>query len=129
MDSFPVISQNMFCNLAKISHLTDLENDYFSLELAMELYWWHIKCLLRNMLLKIASQDTFRIIMEFPRIFNVNLRLIRPICYLSNHCWHCIQTWWDKLLHYWSIFCNKNISGPEFFKNNHEIWSTYFLCS
>ena len=28
------------------------------------------------MLLKIASQDTYRIIMEFPSIFNAKLRLI-----------------------------------------------------
>ena len=31
--------------------------------------------------------------MDFPRIFNVNLRLIWPKCYLRN-CWlHCIHTW------------------------------------
>ena len=55
MDNFQVISQNMCCNLANNSHLTDLEKYYFSLELAIELYWWHVKCLLHNMLPKIAS--------------------------------------------------------------------------
>ena len=30
-------------------------NDYFSLELAIELYWWHVTYLLHNMLLNIAS--------------------------------------------------------------------------
>ena len=53
--SFQDITQNMFCNLAKISHPADLQIYYFNLELAIELYWWHVKCLLRNMLLKIAS--------------------------------------------------------------------------
>ena len=40
MGSFQVtcISQNMFCNLAKITHLGDLETDHFNLELAIELY-------------------------------------------------------------------------------------------
>ena len=55
MVSLQDITQNMFCKLAKISHRADLEIYYFNLELAIELYWWHVKCLLRNMLLKIAS--------------------------------------------------------------------------
>ena len=55
MGSFQVtcISQNMFCNLAKITHLGDLETDHFNLELAIELYSWHC-----DMSLKIASYDT-----------------------------------------------------------------------
>ena len=99
MGSFQVtcISQNMFCNLAKITHLGDLETDHFNLELAIELYSLHFKCLLRDMSLKIASYDTLRIITEFPRIFNINLRWIWPICYLSIHWLHCIHTWMDKL--------------------------------
>ena len=96
---FQDITQNMVCNLAKISHPADLENCYFNLELTIELYWWHVKCLLRNMLLKIASQDTYRIIMEFPSIFNAKLRLIWAECYICN-CWVLwIQTWWDNSLH------------------------------
>ena len=55
MVSFQDITQNMFCNSAKISHPADLEIYYFHFELAIELYWWHVKCLLRKMLLKIAS--------------------------------------------------------------------------
>ena len=38
MVSFQDITQNMFCNLAKISHPADLEIYYFHLELAIELY-------------------------------------------------------------------------------------------
>ena len=38
MVSFQDIIQNMFCNLAKISHLVDLEIYFFNLELAIELY-------------------------------------------------------------------------------------------
>ena len=38
MASFQDITQNMFCNLAKISHPADLEIYYFNLELAIELY-------------------------------------------------------------------------------------------
>ena len=52
--SFQDITQNMIRILAKISHLADLQIYYFNLELAMELYWWRVKCLLRNMLLKLA---------------------------------------------------------------------------
>ena len=55
MASFQDITQNMFRILAKISHLADLQIYYFNLELVIDLYWWHVKCLLRNMLLKIAS--------------------------------------------------------------------------
>ena len=55
LSSFQYITQNMFCDLAKISHQADLQIYYFNLEPAIELYWWHVKCLLRNMLLKIAS--------------------------------------------------------------------------
>ena len=53
--SFQDIKQNMFYNLAKISHPADVEIYYSNLELALELYWWQVKGLLRNMLLKIAS--------------------------------------------------------------------------
>ena len=38
MASFQDITQNMFCNLAKISHPAELEIYYFILELAIELY-------------------------------------------------------------------------------------------
>ena len=55
MASFQAITQNMFFNVAKISLQADLQIYYVSSELAIELYWWHVKCLLRNMLLKIAS--------------------------------------------------------------------------
>ena len=80
----------MCCILAKISHQADLEIYYFKLEHAIELYWW-----LRNTVLKIVSWGTYLIIMEFPRIFNVNL---------SRKCWlHCTQTWCANFLHttYW----------------------------
>ena len=50
--SFQDITQNMFLILAKISHLADLQIYYFNLELVIELHWWHVKCLLSNMLLK-----------------------------------------------------------------------------
>ena len=53
--SFQDITQNMFLILAKISHLADLQIYYFNLELVIELHWWHVKCLLSNMLLKLAS--------------------------------------------------------------------------
>ena len=55
MDSFQDITQNMFCILAKISHPADLEIYFFNLELTIELYLWHGKCLLRILLLKITS--------------------------------------------------------------------------
>ena len=92
MVSFQDITQNMFCKLAKISHPADLEIYNLELELDIELYWWRVKYQLCNMLLKIASWGTSRIIMEFPRIFNANLRL-------RNRWLHYIQTWWDNLLH------------------------------
>ena len=38
MLSFHDITQNMFCNLANISHPVDLEIFYFNFELAIELY-------------------------------------------------------------------------------------------
>ena len=57
-----------FCYLDKISHPADLKIYYFNLELAIELFWWHVKCLLRNVLLKKASYGTYRSINEFPRI-------------------------------------------------------------
>ena len=38
MASFQDIIQNMFCNVAKISHPADLQICYFNLELAIELY-------------------------------------------------------------------------------------------
>ena len=38
MVSLQDITQNMFCNLAMISHPADLELYYFNLELATELY-------------------------------------------------------------------------------------------
>ena len=37
--------------------------------------------------------------MEFPRIFNANLRLIWAKCYLRNRWLHCIQTWYGNLFH------------------------------
>ena len=52
--SFQDITQNMVCNLAKISHPADLEICKFNLEPVIELYWWHVKCLLLNKLLKIV---------------------------------------------------------------------------
>ena len=76
MVSFQDNTQNMFCILAKISHSADLEIHYFDLEHATELYWWHIMCLLHDTLLRIASLGNFRIIMEFPTIFNANLNAI-----------------------------------------------------
>ena len=97
MASFQDITQNMFFNLAKISHQADLQIYYVSLKLAIELYRWRVKCLLRNMLLKIASEGTYRIIVEFPRLFNVNLRLIWAMCYLRNIWLHWIQTWCANL--------------------------------
>ena len=36
--------------------------------------------------------------MEFPRIFNVNLRLIWAKCYLKNRRLHWIQAWFANLL-------------------------------
>ena len=36
--SFQDITQNVFCNLAKISHPADLQIYHFNLELAIELY-------------------------------------------------------------------------------------------
>ena len=53
MICFKYVVQNRFCNLAKISQLVDLGIYHFNWKLAIELYWWHAKCLLRNMLLKI----------------------------------------------------------------------------
>ena len=38
MVSLQDIAQNMFCNLAKISHPADLEIGYLNLELAVELH-------------------------------------------------------------------------------------------
>ena len=38
MVDFQDITQNKFCDLAKISHPADLEIYYFNLELAIELY-------------------------------------------------------------------------------------------
>ena len=38
MFSFQYITQNMFCNMAKISHPADLEICYFNVKLANELY-------------------------------------------------------------------------------------------
>ena len=38
MASFQDITQNIFCNLARISHQADLQIYYFNLELAIELY-------------------------------------------------------------------------------------------
>ena len=38
MVSFQDITQNMFCNLARISHSTHLEIFQFNLEFAIELY-------------------------------------------------------------------------------------------
>ena len=57
-----------------------------------------LKCRLRNMLLKIASWGTSRIIMEFLRIFNVNLRLTWAKCYLTDRCKYSIQNWGANLL-------------------------------
>ena len=99
MFSFQDITQNMFCNMAKISHPADLEICYFNWKLANELYWLHVECVLRNVLLKIASQSTYRNIIEFLGIFNAILRLIWAKCYLKNRWLNCIQTWRDKLLH------------------------------
>ena len=38
LSSFQYITQNMFCDLAKISHQADLQIYYFNLEPAIELY-------------------------------------------------------------------------------------------
>mgnify|MGYP001796156612 CR=1 FL=1 len=72
------ITQKTFSKLLKFSHPADLEIYYFNLKLAIELYWWHIKCLLRNMSLK--KHHKALIIMEFSKIFNVNL------------CWFILET-------------------------------------
>ena len=55
MINFEDITLNMFCNVAKNSLSIYLEIYYFNLELAIGLFWWQVECLLRNMLLKIAS--------------------------------------------------------------------------
>ena len=43
-----------FGDLEKYQNPADLEI-YFKLELAIELYWWPVKCLLCNVLVNIAS--------------------------------------------------------------------------
>ena len=55
MVNFEDNTLNMFCNLAKNSLSIDLEIYYFNLGLAIGLFLWQVECLLRNMLLKIAS--------------------------------------------------------------------------
>ena len=80
----------MFCILAKISPTADLKIYYWSvLSMLMTL-----KCQLRIMLLKIASLGTSRIIMEFLRIFNVNLRLTWAKFYLRDRCKYSIQNYY-----------------------------------
>ena len=107
--NFQDITQNMFYNLTKISRPIQLGACF-------ELCWWHLNRLLSNKLLKITPLGTYHIIMEFPRIFNVNLNLIMAKCCLRNHWLHCIQTWYGKLLHTTDYyFCNYNFSWHEFF--------------
>mgnify|MGYP001797828120 CR=1 FL=1 len=55
--------------------------------------------MLCDMLLKIVSWGTYHIIMEFPTIFNANLRLIWAECFLRNSLSHCIQVSCDNLLY------------------------------
>ena len=94
MVSFKDIRQNMFCILAKISPTADLKIYYWSvLSMLMTL-----KCQLRNMLLKIASWGTCRIIIEFLRIFYVNIRLTWAKSYLTDRCKYSIQNWGANLL-------------------------------
>ena len=76
LNSFQDITGNLFCNFSEISHAADLQSCYFNLELTFKQYWWHVKCLLRKMLLEIASYGSYRNIMEFPRVFNSYLKLI-----------------------------------------------------
>ena len=120
MVSLQDITQSMFWILAKLSHPADLEIHYFNLKRAIDLYWWRVKCLLRNMLLKIVSLGTSRIIMELRRIFNVNLRstwaksvfLKLLVALYSNLVCQLITS-------YWLIFCINNFSWPEFFNLHH----------
>ena len=54
--------------------------------------------------------------MEFPIIFNANLRLISAKRYLRSRWSHSIQTWYETIFHNTKIiFCNNNFSWPEFF--------------
>ena len=105
----------MICYLTKISHPADLDYCYFNLELTIELYWWQIKCLLRNMLLKIASYGTCHIIIESPSIFNAKLKSIRAKRYLCNRWLLLIQTWWYSSLYTTDWFSALIIfHGPNF---------------
>ena len=115
MSSSKYVTQNMFCNLAKISSPADLENCYFNLKLTVEAacLLMTLKCLLRSMLHKIASLGTYHIIMKFSSVFNANLMLI------CNHLLLWIQTWRNNSLHartYWSISFMNNFSWPKLFK-------------
>ena len=108
------VTQNMFCNLAKISSPADLENCYFNLKLTVEAacLLMTLKCLLRSMLHKIASLGTYHIIMKFSSVFNANLMLI------CNHLLLWIQTWRNNSLHATDQFPSKIIfHGPNSLKN------------
>ena len=95
--SFQDVTNNMLCNLGKISHPADLEICKFNMELIIELYWWHAKCLLRSKLLKIRQLPHHHGLSQY---FQCQPKA------------HCIQTWYDNLLH--TTFCNNKFSWLEY---------------
>ena len=96
MFSLPNITQNMFCNFPKTHNQLTLKFTiyytiyYITQSSTLRLHWWHVKCPLHNILLKMALWGIYHIIREFPMIFNADLRLIWAKCYLRNHWPHCI---------------------------------------
>ena len=101
-DRFQDITKNMFCKLAKISHPAHLEACIFNLELTIELIrqcdFNSLGHPTQNLKIKMSRglmielHCTYRIIMEYPSIFNTNPKLVWANCYVCN-CWlHCIQT-------------------------------------
>ena len=69
---------------------------------------------MRSMLLKIASLDIHLIIMEFPRIFNVNWVFVWANSYLNNRWLQCTKTWYGKLLRATDWFSAVIFHGPNF---------------
>ena len=67
---------------------------FWSLELAIEQYWWHLKC---------VTNDSVLTNLPHPHrdfhIFSANLRLILAKCYVSDPWLFCFEPWWDNLLH------------------------------
>ena len=74
---FQDITQNIFCNMAKIIYRADLQTTASLWSLSLSYI-----TLFRNISLKIASDGTYHITMEFPRILNANPRLIWAKRYL-----------------------------------------------